>query len=101
MKNLPIFYSPLMLGQTQSFSPSAFKPKFVMEDWEKKFSQFIQTHDVTPLIKDDLYLAHDKFYVDRIFDGTTKNGFGVKDTNFANTFLYTNGSFFSSCFTCS
>jgi acetoin utilization deacetylase AcuC-like enzyme len=91
---ISVFYNPLMLGETKSFSPSALKPKLVMQDWHNNFSHFLSIENIEPLHKNDFYLAHDKNYVDGIFNGTLKNGFGIKDSAFSQTFLYTNASFF-------
>lgn len=94
INKISVFYNPLMLGNIKSFSPSALKPKLVMEDWKINFLDILNIQDFNPLNKNDFYLAHDQSYVDGIFNGNLKNGFGLKDADFSNTFLYTNGSFF-------
>ena len=35
LDRMPVFYSPLMVAQTDSFSPSAAKPEAAVESWLK------------------------------------------------------------------
>jgi acetoin utilization deacetylase AcuC-like enzyme len=94
MHKILIRFHPNMEQLNNSFSPSAFKPGLVIKDWEKKFHNSIQICSFSPLKKEIFYLTHDKNYVDGIFSGTIKNGFGFKDSNFSSTFLYTTASLY-------
>jgi acetoin utilization deacetylase AcuC-like enzyme len=75
-----------------SASPSAEKPKFVIDSW-KKYN--IEITRFSPVLKEDFYLAHSKEYVDNIFNLLKPNGFGSIDDQLNNSLLYTTGSFYS------
>lgn len=87
--SIPVFYSPHMQKQTQSFSPSASKPAAVVADWQKQFGPTIEIIDFNPLTTSQLKIAHAPTYIEGLFNGTVKNGFGHKDAQFSTTFLYT------------
>lgn len=87
---IKVYYSDYMIGKNNSFSPSSSKPALVIKDWKEKFAYDFLQMNFFPIAKEELYLCHDKKYVDGIFNGTVENGFGLKDTQFASTFLYTN-----------
>jgi len=54
---IPVFYSPEILASSDSFSPSASKPQFVVEDW--KYHGFpIEIRTVVPVSPQDFGLAH-------------------------------------------
>lgn len=91
----PVFYDPRQsIAGVDSFSPSAGKPA--------KFMQELQTqgidHEVlpvTPATREDLYLVHDRRYVDEVFSGAQNNGFGNNDPRVAEACLWTVGSMIS------
>ena len=37
MKHIPVFYTPKMVADSESFSPSAAKPKQVVASWQRSF----------------------------------------------------------------
>ena len=45
---LPMFYTEKMMGQVASFSPSAAKPKAVLESW-LAFGVPLDVHDAEPV----------------------------------------------------
>lgn len=94
MKNIYISFKTEMQKSNKSFSPSAFKPQLVVDDWLNHFGDKISVSSFSAINKEDLYLVHEKKYVDDIFSGKVVNGFGIKDSNFASTFLQTNGSLY-------
>lgn len=92
-KGIPIFYRPEMVASTDSYSPSAAKPKMVVDDWLRIGS--IQPGDIRsfkPADKADLYLAHSKDYVDGVLDCQIPNGFGNYGRAVADSLPYTVGS---------
>lgn len=89
--SLPVFYTKKMVAKTQSFSPSAGKPKAVVEYW-KGLNIPICIHEPPPVTRDDFYRAHDKGYVDDVLDLTIVNGFGNRSEMIAESLPYTSGS---------
>ncbi|MBM5570601.1 MULTISPECIES: hypothetical protein [Deefgea] len=88
---LPVFYSERMIGQVASFSPSAAKPKAVLESW-LALGVPLAVSDVEPVTNEQLALAHDPAYIEGIFAGTVINGFKTKDPQLAETCRYTVGA---------
>lgn len=84
------FYNPKMYAQTESFSLSPLKPKF-MAEWVKK-NTINSITDFDPATREQLYLAHQVKYVDGVLDLTIANGFGNHDAGVATSLLYTVGS---------
>ena len=41
LDNIPVFYSERMLAETRSFSPSAGKPRHVLDAWHKAAGSFL------------------------------------------------------------
>lgn len=92
----PVFYDPRMnVTGLDSFSPSASKPARFVEllqhySWRNYNDALLG--QVTPVTRDDLLLAHDKAYVDGVFDGTILNGFECRDSRVPESCLWTIGS---------
>jgi acetoin utilization deacetylase AcuC-like enzyme len=97
MEKIKVFFTNNMLKESKSFSPSSYKPKLVLKDWMSSYSDQLEVSSFNKLTTEDLYLAHDKTYVDGILNGDIKNGFGFKDKEFAKTFHYTSASLYSAC----
>jgi acetoin utilization deacetylase AcuC-like enzyme len=95
MNKIKIFFTEDMLKENKSFSPSSYKPKLVLEDWLKNYNSRIEVSNFLPIHKLFFNLAHAPKYVDGIFDGSLKNGFGFNDKEFATTFNYTTGSLYA------
>lgn len=87
----PVFYSDKMIDQVASFSPSAAKPKAVLESW-LALGIPLDVRDVEPVTNEQLALAHDPAYIEGIFAGTVKNGFKTTDPQLAETCRYTVGA---------
>src|SRR6266481_1501882 len=62
LQDIPVFYSELMLAETDSLSPSASKPRHVLAAWQKAGLP-IAVHPFAPVSELDLCLAHDAIYV--------------------------------------
>lgn len=88
---VPVFYTPAMSVETKSFSPSADKPRLVVADWLAHKLR-VQLMDFEPVTRDDLCLVHHSTYVNDIFTGRAKNGFGNTDPAVAQACLHTCGS---------
>jgi acetoin utilization deacetylase AcuC-like enzyme len=88
---IPVFYSEHMLAETDSFSPSAGKPRHVLHAWNKARLP-IAVRPFAPASALDLCLAHDPVYVRGILDGTLPNGFGNHSLQVAGSLPYTTGA---------
>jgi len=76
-----------------AFSPSAYKPTLVIEDWLRH--NLISAQDIMsfePVTRDDLVLAHDPRFVDGVLSCAEPNGFGNRDKAVALSLPYTTGS---------
>nr|WP_314900647.1 hypothetical protein [uncultured Deefgea sp.] len=94
---LPVFYSDKMIGQVASFSPSAAKPKAVLESW-LGLGAPLDVREVEPVTNEQLALAHDPAYIEGIFVGTVINGFKTKDPQLAETCRYTVGAMLAAAY---
>ena len=93
MKAVPVFYSPAMCAVSESFSPSAAKPVAVVEAWGKMGIP-LEILEPLPLTRAELYLAHDKDFVDGVLDFRLMNGFGNYSPAVAASLPYTSGSMY-------
>lgn len=92
MKHVPVFYTPKLVADSQSESPSASKPALAVKSW-LNLGIPIEIHDPAPLTREDLYLAHVRSYVDRVLECQTNNGFGNRSPEVAESLPYTSGAF--------
>jgi acetoin utilization deacetylase AcuC-like enzyme len=94
LKAIPIFYSERMVADIESFSPSAGKPRDVVQSWR---ALGLSLHIVSPqpVSVDQLCLAHDRDYVEDILACRTKNGFGNTSAAVAATLPWTSGAMLS------
>ena len=91
LANIPVFYSEAMLAETDSFSPSAGKPRHVLSAWQRSgFPVLVSA--VTPASVTELCLAHDAAYVRGILGGALPNGFGDTSPDVARSLPYTTGA---------
>lgn len=89
---MAVFYRPEMsVAYNDSFSPSAGKPKRVVDDWLKRKLP-IQVHTFDPVSPTDLYRVHDPVYVHGVLNGNLPNGFSNHSPHIAKACLYTAGS---------
>lgn len=89
---LPVFYDERMCATPASFSPSAMKPKLVVDDWLQMDPRLIAVHSFPQVDRSLLDLAHDPDYVDGVLEGTIENGFGSRDKDVARSLRWTVGS---------
>lgn len=80
--------------KNQSLSPSAEKPKIIVDYW-KEVGYPIDLAPVTPVTREKFYQIHDKKHVDDILDCKKLNGFDNAIPEVAETFYWTNGSIVS------
>ena len=72
---LSIHYTPKMVAESHSYSPSAGKPAQVMDSW----ADLVLPMEIVapaPVSVDQLSLAHDRAFVEGVLSGNIKNGFG-------------------------
>jgi acetoin utilization deacetylase AcuC-like enzyme len=90
-RSIPVFYGDKLIADSASFSPSAGKPKPVIESWLAARLP-IEVRAVDPATIEDLCLAHDRTYVTSILECTARNGFGNKRPDVARSLPYTTGA---------
>jgi acetoin utilization deacetylase AcuC-like enzyme len=88
---IPVFYSPRILASSGSFSPSASKPEFVVENW-KQGGLPIDIRPVIPVSPQDIALAHDPNFVTSILACQRENGFGNRRKDVAHSLPFTTGA---------
>lgn len=89
---MKVFYDERQsVTSNESFSPSAEKPAKVLESWKKLGIPFdICSFD--PLTVDEIAMAHDRNYVDRVLSLEICNGFGNKSPQVAAALPWVCGS---------
>lgn len=93
---MKVFFCWYQSANVESFSPSAAKPEQVFNDWtERMLITMGDKRNPKCLDAEDMYIAHDKAYIDGIMDCTIANGFGNKSRDVASTIRFTTGSMLS------
>lgn len=93
MNHINVFYTPKMVADSRSASPSAAKPEKVVESWMSKFN--IRVYEPIAVTVEDYALAHHRPFVEDILDCVEENGFGNKSREVANSLPYTTGAMLS------
>jgi len=88
---VPVLYSEHMLADAGSFSPSAGKPRHVMDGW-RKAGLPVAPQSFAPATPMDLALAHDPAYVNAVLSGRVPNGFDTHSVEVARSLPYTTGA---------
>ena len=91
---IPVFYTPKMVAIFENYSPSPAKPIKVVESWGK-LGIPIEIIEPVPVTREQLYFAHEKYYVDGVLECTKGNGFGNFLKVVADSLPYTVGSMVS------
>lgn len=91
---IPVFYSPEQVAEPQGASPSASKPRQVLESWQARGFP-IEVLEPRPVTADDLALAHDWRYVEDVLALRAPNGFGNCNASVARSLPWTSGSMLS------
>jgi len=96
MEQIPVYYDSRMVVDSRGYSPSASKPKAVVDDWiTHGLAINVQNFDSASL--SDLAFAHHPSYIDGIFGGTITNGHGNTYRDIADSCLWTVGSMMAAC----
>lgn len=94
MHAIPVFYCDEQVADPQGVSPSASKPRRVVESWQaRKFPMRIVRP--RPVTIDDLALAHDRQHVEDVLALRSPNGFGNRNASVARSLPWTSGSMLS------
>lgn len=90
---IPVFFTPKMVADSESASPSAKKPQAVVASWQRQFN--VEVIEPEPVTVEQLALAHDRSFVRAILAGASDNGFGNRSAAVAASLPYTSGSMLS------
>lgn len=91
LQTLPVFYSSAMLADSESFSPSAFKPAAVVSSWCGIDSR-VDLREFAPATEEMLSRTHAADFVRGVLNATHQNGFGNRSPAVAQSLPYTTGS---------
>jgi acetoin utilization deacetylase AcuC-like enzyme len=88
---IPVFYSPQMAADNDSFSPSAAKPRAAVESW-LKLGVPVDVVAPEPATVEDLVRAHRPAFVDGVLSCRIENGFYNRSEAVAKSLPYTSGA---------
>ena len=91
LKAIPVFYSPLMVAENDSFSPSAAKPGAAVTSW-LQLDVPINVIAPEPATVEDLSRAHHPAFVDAVLSCRADNGFHNRSQAIAKSLPYTSGA---------
>lgn len=91
---LPVFYCDEMVADSESYSPSAAKPRAVVQSWRDARLP-LEVIAPAPATVEELSLAHDHEHVRATLAGEKPNGFGNRSLAVAASLPYTNGAMLS------
>jgi acetoin utilization deacetylase AcuC-like enzyme len=91
LDTIPVFYTPRMVADSESFSPSAAKPAAVAASW-RRLGVPLSFHEPEPTTMAQLALAHAPGYVADVMQRRRSNGFGNRSAMIAQTLPFTNGA---------
>ena len=87
---LSIHYTPKMVANANSYSPSAGKPAQVMDSWVN-LGLPLAIVEPLPVSVDQFALAHDRAFVEGVLSGKINNGFCSTLASVAASLPYTSG----------
>ncbi|MBA3506345.1 MAG: histone deacetylase [Betaproteobacteria bacterium] len=88
---MKIFYTDLMVADSESFSPSAHKPREVVQSWQA-LGIPLEIVAPEPVTVEQFALAHDRRFVEDVLACRRANGFGNRSAAVAASLPYTSGS---------
>ena len=91
---MAVYYTPRMVAESGSFSPSAGKPAEVVASWRER-GLAIELCEPVPVTIDQLARAHDRAHVEAILACRKPNGFGNTSPAVAATLVHTSGAMLS------
>ncbi|MBK7044770.1 MAG: hypothetical protein IPH50_14540 [Rhodanobacteraceae bacterium] len=86
-----VIYSDLMVSPAQGTSPSAAKPRPVVEAW-MALDPEVRILPPKPVTIDDFARAHERSFVENIFAQRIPNGFGTRSSEVNRSLPYTTGA---------
>ena len=89
---MKVFYRPEQVATSYQPSPSALKPRLVVQDWLNDPQINAEICSFEPVGTKTLCLAHDGAFVRGIFSGRWENGFGNTNADVALSLPFTTGS---------
>lgn len=90
---MKVFYSPNQATEAETtFSPSARKPKVLVEQWQQKGKVIEVVSDFEPVTRQQYYRVHEQDHVDAVLDCRKDNGFNNRSPEIAATLPWTSGS---------
>lgn len=93
---IKVVYSPKVLSDTHEISPSAIKPKLLVEHLlQSEYKDIIQIVEPEPVTPEDMYRCHDKGFIDEVLALKQPNGFGTYSQTVADSLPYTNGAMYT------
>jgi len=93
MTELKVFYNQNQATEAEtSFSPSAKKPKILVEQWLSQGQPIDLVSLFDPVTREQFYRAHEKEHVDAILECRKDNGFSNTLPEIAVTLPWTSGS---------
>jgi acetoin utilization deacetylase AcuC-like enzyme len=90
---IPVFYTPKMVADSESMSPSAAKPAKVVDSWLKQFP--VEVIEPSPASRYEIARAHDPKWVDKVLACEADNGFANRSPAVAASLPYTSGAMLS------
>jgi hypothetical protein len=88
---IPVFYTPLMAAESDSFSPSGAKPRAALESW-LKLDIPLDVIAPEPASVEDTARAHLPAFVNAVLSCRSDNGFGNRSEAVAKSLPYTSGA---------
>jgi len=88
---ISVVYSDRLVAPAQANSPSASKPRYAVESW-RRLNLPLRFIDPEPATREELALAHDRGFIDRILDLSSDNGFENRDPGVAASLPFTTGA---------
>ncbi|WP_158558980.1 histone deacetylase [Rhodoferax lacus] len=89
---MKVFYRKEQTAPAQRASPSAHKPRLVVEDWKAHFAESIELCSFEPATQEQIARAHLPDFVKGVLGGSVANGFGNRDPAVAASMPFTSGS---------
>lgn len=88
---MKVFFSPEMVADSGSYSPSAGKPAKAVRAWlDAGFP--LDIHAPHPVSTEQLYRVHERKRVDGVLNGKLANGFGNRSPEVARSLRHTSGA---------
>lgn len=91
---IPVFYDPRMVADAHSYSPSAGKPREVVQSWGR-FGRSLSFEPFEPATVEQLCRAHASAYVNGVLSGRIPNGFDNTLVSVAQALPWTSGAMLS------